>query len=195
MRPLAKRFLWIGLGVSVLLSAVWEWFPLPDAQGRMKAMAKDGVGYSSEDLTLTPTESAGFGGASVLKRLYQIGDQRFVVAVVDGARNRHAVHDPLFCIRGSGWKIVSQSSFPIEGGEALWMRVVRGGQETELLVWFSDGKNRHASPARYWWQTTLRRITLGNSGPEPVLVLIQPAEKGTWNWRKMVNECPALLSF
>ena len=195
MSPLAKRLLWIGLGLSVLLSAVWEWFPLPDAQERVKGMAKAGVGYSSQDLALTPTESAGFEGASVQKRLYQIGEQRFVVAVVDGARNRHAVHDPLFCIRGSGWRIVRQSSFPIQGGEALWLRVVKSGQETELLVWFSDGKHRHASPGRYWWQTTLRRVTLGNSGPEPVLVLIQPAEKGTWNWRQMADGCSALFSF
>jgi len=76
---------------------------------------------------------------------------------------------------------------PVEGGAAQLVRLSKKGQETEALFWFSDGSCRYPSPLRYWWQTTLRRLTLGHSGKEPVLIVIQPVGTEIVNWSKLVK--------
>ncbi len=195
-RPRPERtntFLWAGLLTATVLALLWEFIPLKDASHRVRSLPASGAGYQSEDIPLTPTEAATFGSANVLKRLYRVGGQQFVVAVIDGTRNRHAVHDPFYCIRGSGWTIASDAPFAIEGGTGRLTRIVRGQEETEMLLWFSDGRTLHGSPVRYWWQTTLRRLSLGLSGPEPVLVIVQPAVAGNWNWRQFTEAFPTLF--
>lgn len=49
----------------------------------------------------------------------------------------------------------------------------------ELLYWFSTDKSSDHSLPRYWFETTLRRITLGQCGCEPILVLFHPTTNPT----------------
>jgi hypothetical protein len=42
------------------------------------------------------------------------------------------------------------------------------------MFWFSDGSRRFPSMLEYWARTTLRRLTLGLTGEEPVAVMILP---------------------
>ena len=58
----------------------------------------------SHDLPLTDGEKAIFTGVTMLKRLAIAGGDRAVVTVIDGTKNRHAVHDPVFCFRGAAGK-------------------------------------------------------------------------------------------
>src|SRR5205823_6175223 len=111
----------------------------------------------SRELQLEPAESAIYGKARATKRLYQVGAQRFVIIVIDGTNNRHAVHDPLYCFRGAGWSMKDEEPFPIPGGSAKLLRLTNGRDMREALHWFSDGAQRYSSSMRYWWQTTLRR--------------------------------------
>lgn len=191
----ASRLLWIGLGLAVLLVMVWERLPLPDASGRLDRLPKAGLGFASRELPLTESERAIFGAARSLKRLYQAGSQRLVVQVIDGTRNRHAVHDPLYCLRGAGWEVRHGTDIAVPGGTARLLSLEGNGRTAEALYWFSDGQTRHASAPRYWAQTTGRRLTRGRSGEEPVLTMVQPWDGEPVNWEKALQKLPMLFEF
>jgi hypothetical protein len=63
----------------------------------------------------------------------------------------------------------------------------KGGHETESREWFSNGRERHASTLRHWWQPTARRLTLRQTGPEPVLVTVQPVGRMSINWLQLTE--------
>lgn len=189
-----RRTLWAGLAAAVALGGVWQFFPLRDASARLGRMPRLGSDFASRDVPLDPYEAALFNNVGTLKRVYQFGKQRFVFLAVDGSADRHAVHDPVYCFRGAGWQVVSQEELPIEGGVVKRMRLHRGERDTEVVSWFSDGVERHASALAYWRQATLRRLTLGRSGEEPVLVILQPLGACRLDWPSILKGFTALLS-
>lgn len=170
------------LVVAAVIGAVWEFIPIADASQRLKQLPKEGYGFRTRELELTPNEAEHFHDVSTVKRLCSVNGQMFVMLVIDGSRNRHAVHDPLYCIRGDGWNINCAVQRPIERGWARYIRATRGDRETEALYWFSNGEIRHGSATQYFCQATLRRITLGRSSEEPVLVVLQPANEEIVDW-------------
>ena len=113
----------------------------------------------------------------------------------DGTRNRHAIHDPYYCFRGGGWQLVDEETFPMPGGYAKIVRMQKGYKYQEAMVWFSDGKTRHTSALWYFIQTTFRRLTLGASGEEPVLIVLRPMETSMVNWQEFVKGIPPLSEF
>lgn len=190
-----SRWLWVGLGFVVLLVVLWDAMPLPDAVGHLGALPPRGADFVSRDLPLVPGEKNALGPAAYLKRLYAWRGQRFVVLAVDGTHNRHVVHDPQYCLRGAGWQLVSQHPVPLGGGEAMLSRFVHGRQAAEALYWYTDGEHCHASPLRYWWQTTLRRLTLGASGNEPILVIVQPFDADPMDWPRLTTNFLPLVTW
>ncbi|MCP5516923.1 MAG: exosortase-associated EpsI family protein [Verrucomicrobiales bacterium] len=176
MSPRKRQALLAALILVAVLAVVWDRYPLPTAAVRLQQLPAEGIGCSSRELEVSEIEREAFGAADVVKRIYQTGTQRFVVTVVDGSRNRHAVHDPTYCFRGAGWRIAAREAAPVPGGEAAWLDLTQGNEHQAAAFWFSDGRFRHSSPLRCWMQTTLRRLTLGRSGEEPLLVLVQPLD-------------------
>ncbi len=195
MKNVQRKFLGLTLALVVCATFAWDFLPLPDAQARLAALPQTGPNFTSRELPLTPGEAVIFGKARVMKRLYQVESRRFVVTVIDGTLNRHAVHDPLYCFRGAGWTVQRESSFAVPNGEARWLDLTKGAEEREALDWFTDGAQRYVSPLRYWWQTTLRRLTLSRSGEEPVLVILQPVDESSLDWRALTKSFPALFDF
>jgi hypothetical protein len=183
-----QQFLWLGLVLAVALGLLWQFYPLADAQDRLRAFPKTGLTFRGEELVIPETMKPLFGKAVVVKRGYEVRGQRVIVWIIDGTRNRHAVHDPLYCIRGDGWTIISENAFSVDGGEARLIRAKKNGREAESLVWFSNGYDRHGSALHYWWQTTLRRLTLGRAGPEPLLITVQAASSAPINWRQLADD-------
>jgi hypothetical protein len=181
--------------LTALLTAAWSVYPLPDAEGRLQALPARGFNFSSRDMPLATDEVAVLGEAGVIKRLYQVGDQCFVMTVVDSTRNRHAVHDPAYCYRGAGWTVESRVAYPVPGGTAALLTLLRGGARQQVMFWMSDDRTRYAQPLRYWWQATLRRITLNHSGSAPVLVILQPAAAGAFDWHRLTESFPQLFEF
>lgn len=165
--------LWVAMGAAVLSGMLWALFPLPDAAARLNAMPRTGPTFASEDIALTPTERQVLGRVNLVHRRYQHGNAQFYATVIDGTKDRHAVHDPRYCFQGAGWKVLSERKLPLKGGDGHLVHAVNGQYEVQALFWFSDGAGRYTSLLRYWWQTTLRRMTLGRSGAEPVLVVLQ----------------------
>ena len=190
-----RRLLWVILGLAVLLALLWEFVQIPDAGERLGRIPLTGYGFGARDLPLSDLERNIFGKARVLKRVYRVGRQGVVLQVIDATRDRHAIHDPLFCFRGAGWEIVAESRVAVPGGFARQLTLRRNADLVESVVWFSDGTSRHGSTPRQWWQTILRRVTCGVSGPEPVLVILQPINGGSVAWPELFAQLPLLFSF
>jgi hypothetical protein len=184
--------LWCGLALAAAAGFAWEAFPLQDAGARLDALPASGVAFASRDVPPGDAERRVYGEARVVKRVYAAGRMSFAVTLVDGTRNRHAVHDPLYCFRGAGWALAGERRVPLPGGEGRLVQLARKGEMAEALVWFTDGRRRHASPLRYWAGTTLRRLTLGASGEEPVLAVVQPLGAATLDPRALFDRVPSL---
>lgn len=193
MNPKLRRWLSVLLGLAIVMALAWDRIPLADASDRIARLPMEGLGFAARDLPLSETERSVFGAAKVTKRLYQVGREQWVVVLIDGTANRHAIHDPTYCFRGAGWKIAAQQALTVPGGEAARLTLTNDREQREALYWISDGRARHTQPPRYWGQTALRRLTLGRSGPEPVLVLVQANRSGSVNWEELPNRLPALF--
>jgi hypothetical protein len=184
--------LWFLLAGAVALGAIWRWWPLPDASLRTGNFPLRGLFFDSRELPLTPDETGIFGQAKVLKRLVRVKRTPVVVLVIDGTLNRHAVHDPLFCYRGAGWQVTAETTLRLERGSAKRVTLRLGTREAEAIYWFSDGVRSHPSILRYWWDATIRRLTLGATGPEPVLVILTTLEGEMPRWEELLVDWPAV---
>jgi len=193
MNSRSQILLWCGLIVAIVFGVLIELFPLPDAGDRLATLSRSGPGYASRDVPVTSGEAQIFKQARVVKRLYQAGNQRFMLIVIDGGQNRHAVHDPLYCFRGAGWKIAGSDDLKHEIGNARLLLLYKNNQMREVLYWFSDGSYRHTSVMRYWMQTFLRRLSFGLSGREPVIVIMQSIGSDSLNWRKIIDQFEPLF--
>lgn len=194
MSDATQKAFWIFLAIVITLGVVWQTYPLPDAKKRMDALPLNGPGFRGEEIAATPFEVDFFKGVNMIKRMYKVDDRSFFVTVLDGTHNRHVVHDPYYCITGSGWQINHKESLTIPGGEASLVSMNKDGYERQALFWFSNGTTRFASPMHYWIEATIRRVSLGWSGPEPVLILIQPLDNKSVDWHKLIDALNPVFS-
>lgn len=190
---ITQRFLWFFLIVSVLLGIAWQFYPLPNAQHRLESLPLHGKNYQGHNIPLTKVESTILTNVNVLKRLYHVEGATIFVTVLDGTHNRHVVHDPYYCFKGSGWRILNKILIPSNKGYAARVKLVKETKEKEAHYWFSDGRSQYSSPLRYWWQATLRRLTLGLSGPEPILIVVQPHHTEKVDWDNIITNFPELF--
>lgn len=195
MNSRSQSILLGSLLVAVLLASAWDMVPLPDAQSRVAGFASAGLGFNSREVPLSETEKSIFGAAQVVKRVYRVGREDFAIVIIDGARNRHALHDPAYCFRGAGWSITGEQPFTVPGGAGKILSLRKDGEAREAGFWFSNGRERYGRVARCWWQTALRRLTFGASGPSPVLVLVQPLDDRAADWEKLPAQLPCLFEF
>jgi hypothetical protein len=180
----SQTALWAALSLAVFLGFLWQFSPLEDAAKRLQKLPLKGIGYQGKDLPLNPKEAEFLKGANVIKREYTINDRDFFITVLDGTKNRHLVHDPYYCFRGSGWEVIGERQFSLENGIGNLLEIQKGNEKREALFWFSDSKSIYYSPYGYWWQTILRRLTFGLSGPEPLLIVVQPLSNEPINWNE-----------
>lgn len=181
-----SKSLAIILAIAVIVSVLWDFIDLPDASNRIEQLL---IPPSTTHLTVrsldhTPTEIDILGNALAVKNIYQIGNQQFLVFVLDGTTNRQAVHDPMHCFHSGGWTLEESTHLPMAKGVATELKIIQPNRETEVLFWYSDGKRQHLSPFTYWVRSTLRRLTLGYSGEEQVLIVVQklsPSESTYWS--------------
>ena len=194
MRILSRQWLWVALGVMVLFSLLWSRVPTGRSSVRLQALPLKGFGFVGQDLPLNQTEQQVYREAEAIKRLYLARGQRFILTAIDGARDRHAVHDPLYCFRGDGWQVVRQQTLAVPGGRAKLLTLARSGRQTEVVFWFSDGRERHDSVWRSWWLGLRHRLSLGQAGGhEPSLVLLQPVDNEAPAWNSVFAQCPFLF--
>ena len=188
-----RMWLWVVLVFAVVCGSVWGLYPIADAAKRLAAVPKRGPDFDSRDVALTASELTVLGRVNLIHRQYELNRRAFYATLVDGTKDRHAVHDPRYCFQGAGWKVLDERKLPLPGGEANWVRAINGGREVQALFWFSDGATRYTSLARYWGQTTLRRMSLGRSGPEPVMIVLQSFGNEQPDWASFAPEVIARL--
>jgi hypothetical protein len=193
MKSLSHKLLAGALLLAVGLGLLWEYFELPNAKPRLARLPLVGARFIGREIGMTDWEKDFFQDVHVMKRFYRVGGQTFFVTILDGTRDRHAVHDPFYCFRGEGWTLNDRVTLAVPGGEAHIMRMEKNGENFETMYWFTNGDVRHASMLKYLWQTTLRRLTLGQSGSEPVRVMIQPIDASTLDWAAIVDDFPELF--
>jgi hypothetical protein len=188
----SAKLLWLALAILVPLGMMWQFYPLTDASSRINQFPRKNSEMESHDIPLAPGEQAIFSGVTVLKRLAIAGNNRAVVTVIDGTKNRHAVHDPAFCFSGAGWELSGEESVPLSKGVARLVHLQHGSDRAEALYWFSDGNQQFSRPLLYWWKTALRRLTFGTSGMEPVLVILTSNGDPAPNWTELLKAWPEL---
>lgn len=189
---LSTAVLWALLGVAVAMSVLWT-RPLPDASARIASLPAAGLFYTSQAVPLSDAEKEFFGRATVTRRMVSLRGQPFLLTIVDGTGDRHSVHDPLYCFRGAGNTIVQQQPLAMSRGQASQVNMTGPNGQMTALYWFSDGVEHHSEPWKYWLSTAWRRMTLGASGAEPVLVILVPTGASQVNWSKVLEYWPEIL--
>ncbi|GAA5482977.1 hypothetical protein [Haloferula sargassicola] len=168
--------LFSGLLGLIVLALVARSIDLPDASERIARFPTAGPAFSSKPVELSDFEKDTLGEAQGYKAIYQWRGLRYAITMIDGTRNRQAVHDPRYCFRGAGWKIGEESTLDLAGGQARHVHLEREGDQADALFFYSDGKRAFDSPVEYWARTTARRWLRGLGGEEPVLVMVQPLD-------------------
>lgn len=176
MKPKIQLILFSGLLVLVIIALLLRQIDIPNASARLAAYPESGPGFSSQHAELTEFERDMLGEALARKSIYAWRGLRYAVIMIDGTRNRQAVHDPRYCFRGAGWKIVTEDELKFAGGEARKLTLENESTTTEALFYYSDGEEVFDSPFEYWTRATKRRWLRKWGGPEPVLVIIQPVD-------------------
>ena len=192
MKKNRPRLVWIVLVLAILLGALWQFVPLADASARLNSLPESSPGVETRNSPLDPGEVEIFSRTSVLKRLAVVDGQTVMLTAIDGTRDRHAIHDPRFCFQGAGWKIVSQTPLSLNKGEASLVKLEKDGETAEAVFWFTDGARQFSSPTTYWTKTTFRRLTFGQSGGEPILVILAAASGAPMDWPKLLATWSAL---
>jgi hypothetical protein len=172
--PKKTPLAWTFLLAAILVGAVLDRVPLPDASDRLERLPTFASGLVTREGEITPAERSVFGAARIFRREVGIDHEAFILTVIDGTKNRHALHDPYYCIQGAGYQIVRSEKIPLTGGSASQLTVRKGTTERRLIFYFSNGTKRHDSPPRAWGESALRRLSLGRSSAAQVLVLIEP---------------------
>lgn len=178
-----RTVLWSICGLAAVAALVWPALPTATGPDRLAGLPVSGPGFQSKEIELTASDREFLGGARGVQRLVQLhGGGRLMVTVIDGGGNRHAVHDPTYCLAGGGWKIVRKETTVLQSGEATWMAMEKDGKTMEAMWFFDDGNRQFTSPLGYLLRTSARRITLGHGGSEPLLVTIRtlPGESADW---------------
>lgn len=187
-----RRALTAAVVITGLFVVLCQFIPLKDASDRLDAFPLTGQAFASREIPADPVELPVIGEARMMKRLCQTGSQRFVISVIDGTRNRHAVHDPAYCFRGAGWEVTSSEPLSIPGGDGAKLKLTKDGKTTEAVYWFSNGSERHASAMSSWFSAASRRLTFGQSGPAPVLVLLFSPDATPLEWSQIWKDVPEL---
>lgn len=152
-----------------------------------------GYGYDGRALEFSQAERVFLGNAEAIKHEYSQASYRLIVVVVDGSNNRHAVHDPIFCLRGAGYETTGQAAFPIINGHGQLVSLAKGPTKQEVAYWFTNGEQRYTSFSRYLAESALNRLTLGKLGQQPKMVTVYSVGERIPNWSSLLDRFPVLL--
>lgn len=181
-----RKFLWSLLAASAIVTVIWPMIPVAPAKSRLVAVSGNHRVYQIRAVDLTAEDKAFLGKAKAAQYLITMrSGGHLVLTVIDGTENRHAVHDPAYCFSGGGWKIREKRTITVSSGEATLITLTQGSQTAEALWFFDDGKQQFTSPFDYWFKTSCRRMTLGRSGSEPVLVTLRSLTGEPVDWDRV----------
>jgi hypothetical protein len=193
MSPLAHGLLWLSLCMALAMGIALDACGPAGEGSRIRCIPARGPGYCSFDIPMERGAPAPYRRAFVLRRCYRMGTSRFMLIVVDGSGGLQPIVDLLRPLAGNGWPIQNGRQARIRGGSCTILRTGKGSPGRETAYWFSDGSTRHGSFLRYLLQYSLRRLSLGRFGREPLLVMIRPADGYPGNPEEIMNQFGALF--
>jgi len=185
-----KYLLWFFLFIAISAALLWQYAPLNDATARIQPALQ---ALSGEDVPLSEDEKKFYSGATCIKRRTTVDGKVVWFFIIDGTKNRHAIHDPLFCFQGAGWEVANKKVIPLAKGEGVLLELKKGLQKHDYLYWFSDGQKYFYSFPQFWLKSTLRRLTMGHSGEEPVIIIIQPEDDNP-DWEAILKAFQPLMT-
>lgn len=193
---LKQRFLWLLFAVALILTLVWPNIPLESASARLNAIPTHGPDFRTRKVELSAADRTLLGEAEAAQYVVTTkSGTRLLLTLIDGTNNRHAVHDPSYCFVGNGWKIGHQESVSTARGTASKLHLVNQHRSSDVLWFFDNGKKQFESPLEYWFQSALRRLTLGLSGNEPILVSLRSLPNESVDWQRVRQEMLPALGF
>jgi hypothetical protein len=131
---MTRHILWFTFIVAAVVTFVWPWIPVPTAANRLAAMPTSSPDFHARRLEVSAADRAFLGKAQAVQSLIVMrGGGRLVLTVIDGSQNRHAVHDPNYCLAGAGWRIHAQQDVKVPSGHATWVSLARDAQTSEAL--------------------------------------------------------------
>lgn len=197
MKQIRKRVLLsILCGASAIIALFWPMLPMADDDDRLATISMDGPDFQSRPLPLSDADKSFLAGAKAIQRIVQTRHGSLIIlSVIDGSGNRHAVHDPAYCLAGGGWSIRAQEEVALSSGAANRILMEKDGETMEAMWFFDDGQTQFASPIEYWWRASLRRVTRGQSGSEPVLVMLRVPPGGQADWKHVRQVILPALGF
>jgi hypothetical protein len=163
------------------------------SQDALSDIPISGYGFDGRVLAFSEAERTFLGGAEAIKHEYSQANFRLVVVVVDGSNNRHAVHDPMFCLRGAGFEITNQTAFPIINGHGELISLAKGAAKQKVAFWFSNGEQRYTAFSRYLFESAVNRLTLGTIGTQPRMVTVYSVGERIPNWSSVLDRFPVLM--
>lgn len=186
-----QKALWPVMLLSLACGTAWSIYPVPGAAARLREIPLERGIFHGRDINLTEREKIVLGRVDLIHREYAFAGRSAYVTVIDGSKDRHAVHDPRYCFQGAGWKVLEEKRRPVPGGEGTWIAAEREGRKFEAAFWFSNEGRRYSSVGRYLWDTVVRRVTFGRLGGQPLLVVFQSYNDRPIEWSQMetmINE-------
>jgi len=191
-----RKLLWAVLVILVILTFIWPMIPLPNAERRLKNLPTQGNCFRAKTLDLDQADVDFLGKATAIQQLVAVrGGGTMIMTVIDGTNDRHAVHDPSYCFSGAGWKITQKKTVFTSKGEAVLAIMAKGDQTAQAMWFFDDGKRQFASPLDFWLRTSSRRITIGLSGDEPILVMFRSLPGASIDWHLVQEKVLPELGF
>ena len=194
-RPQLQILSWvsfIGLLGAILVYAI---VPVANARDRLEFIPSESHSFNSVEIPFTQEEKDFLRDAHAIKRLYSLSDgNTLMMLVVDGAEDRHVVHNPVFCIKGAGDEILSEESMPLVKGSGSKLKIKTDSGFQEMAYWYSTLNRRHSSFANLLWDNVLNRLSFGTATNAPVMVVLYSSSNKSINWNRVPDQLPFLMS-
>jgi hypothetical protein len=182
--------------IALLVALVWPTLPVASEAERLANLPNSGPGFDSEHVPLSAADIKFLNGARAdIRQIRLHTGGSLILTVIDGSENRHAVHDPSYCLAGGGWRITDKKRMTTQSGEATWMKMTKDDSTTEAIWFFDDKESQFTSPFTYWARTSARRISLGRSGAEPLLVTLRALPGAPMDWNQIHKTLLPALGF
>ena len=188
---------WLLLSLVLLLGLGWRALPFQAPSPLAQTLPPDGPGFDSRPVEMATEEAERLKDFELERRIYRVKGERFLVSIMRSRGGGHRLHDPMYCLVGSGWSVVEQVDVELPGGSARRVRLMNAGQSLELLHWYASGNDRYTSSLRSRWRSALASMSRGRV-QAPVLVAVQwlPEEGGAEApWDHIIPNWTPLLPY
>lgn len=182
MRRPAPSVLMIGLALVPILIDLLSSTP---ALSQPPELPLTGSGFFAEDIGFTTAEATMLARVPVTKRRYIVDAQQVLVLAMDATANRHAIHDPTYCLQGAGWRVAVDEQRSVPAGHVRVVRAERAstGEVRRIVCFFRSGDQLYTTTARFLGDFVIARWWPGKTRPLTFMIAVTTGHDGmTEDW-------------